>query len=53
MLLKLASAWRGDAEALKRGQELRYSEARGEGETIEARCGRRASDAPHPAAISS
>ena len=40
LMLKLASAWREDAEALKRGQELQPASAKGK--SIEARCGRHA-----------
>ena len=41
LMLKLASAWREDAEALKRGQELQPASS-AKGKSIEARCGRHA-----------
>ena len=40
LMLKLASAWREDAEALKRGQELQPASSGRN--SIEARCGRHA-----------
>ena len=42
MLFKLASAWRKDAEALRRGEELPNLASAWRKESIEARCGRRA-----------
>jgi hypothetical protein len=37
ILLKLASAWREDAEALKRGEELRVASSASKGEGIAER----------------
>ena len=42
LMLKLASAWREDAEALKRGQELQPASAPRKAKAFEARCGRHA-----------
>ena len=49
LMLKLANAWRKDAEALKRGQELQPASSPRK-ESIWARCGMNAETCTYPAA---
>ena len=50
LMLKLAHAWRKDAEALTRGEQLQPASAPAKGKSIWARCGRCAETCTYPAA---